>query len=154
MTKIVKVDPWARALSEKETLEFLQNEAHLLRIGIVDNDGYPLVHPVWFIYENNKFLIVSERGSAKVRLLHKNNKVYFVVDNVTKEDGPIGVRGRGVAKIVDDSNHAEKVMQKLIVRYMGSLAGPMAKKLMRSAKTDSVVIEVYPKFLGTWRGIE
>jgi len=154
LTKLVKVDPWGRAMSETETLEFLQNEVHLLRIGIVDDDGYPLVHPVWFIYENGKFLIVSERNSAKVRILHKNNKVYFVVDNVTKEDGPIGVRGRGVAKIIDDSSYAQEVMQKLILRYIGSFDRPVAKKLMTSAKSDSVVIEVYPKFLGTWRGIE
>ncbi len=154
MTKLVKVDPWARAMSESETLEFLQNEVHLLRIGIVDDDGYPLVHPVWFIYENEKFLIVSERNSAKVRVLNKNSKVYFVVDDVTEENGPIGVRGRGVAKIIDDSNYAQEVMQKLILRYMRSLERPIAKKLMGSAKSDSVVIEVYPKFLGTWRGIE
>jgi nitroimidazol reductase NimA-like FMN-containing flavoprotein (pyridoxamine 5'-phosphate oxidase superfamily) len=154
LTKLVKVDPWAGAMSERETLEFLQNEVHLLRIGIVDNDGYPLVHPVWFVYENEKFLIVSERNSAKVKILNKNNKVYFVVDNVTEENGPIGVRGRGVAKIIDDSNYAQEVMRKLILRYMRSLERPIAKKLMESAKSDSVVIEVYPKFLGTWRGIE
>jgi nitroimidazol reductase NimA-like FMN-containing flavoprotein (pyridoxamine 5'-phosphate oxidase superfamily) len=58
LPKLVKVDPWARTMSEKRTLEFLQNEVHLMRIGIVDNDGYPLVHPVWFIYENEKFVIV------------------------------------------------------------------------------------------------
>jgi len=154
LTKIVKVDPWASAISEKETLHFLQSEPLLMRIGVVDSDGYPLVHPVWFIHENEKFLIVSERNSAKVRILHKNNKVYFVVDNVTKEDGPIGVRGRGVAKIIDDSNYAQEVMQKLILRYLVSFDKPVAKKLMESAKSDSVVIEVYPKFLGTWCGIE
>ncbi|MGH9923324.1 MAG: pyridoxamine 5'-phosphate oxidase family protein [Nitrososphaerales archaeon] len=154
MTKIVKVDPWGRAMSEKETLQFLQSEPLLMRLGVVDSDGYPLVHPVWFIYENEKFLTVSERNSAKVRILSKNNKAYFVVDRVTEKNGPSGVRGRGIAKIVDDSNHAQKVMQKLIMRYMGSLDRPIAKKLMESAETESVVIEVYPKFLGTWQGIE
>jgi len=141
-------------MSEKETLEFLQNEPLLMRLGVIDSDEYPLVHPVWFIYENEKFMIVSERNSAKVRILSKNNKLYFVVDNVTEENGPCGVRGRGVAKIIDDSNHAQEVMQKLIIRYMGSLERPIAKKLMQSAKSNSVVIEVYPKFLGTWHGIE
>ena len=138
-------------MSEKETSEFLQNERLLMRIGIVDGGGYPLVHPVWFIYENEKLLLVSERNSAKVKILSRNNKVYFVIDTVTKENGPSGVRGRGVAKIVDDVNYTQEVTQKLLLRYMGSLEGEIAKKMMESAKTNSVVIEVYPKFLGTWR---
>lgn len=138
-------------MSEKETLEFLQNQPLLMRIGIVHADGYPMVHPVWFIYENEKFLLVSERNSTKVRIMNKNNKVYFVVDNIA-ENGPCGVRGRGVAKIVDDNSYAENIMRKMILRYMGSLAGTVAKKLMQSAK-NSVVIEVYPKFLGTWHGM-
>jgi hypothetical protein len=86
--------------------------------------------------------------------MNKNNKVYFVIDDVTKEDCPIGVRGRAVAKIFDDSNYAETVMRKLIMRYMGSVERPITKKLMEYAKSDSVVIELYPKFLGTWQGIE
>ena len=138
-------------MSEKETFEFLQNEPLLMRIGVIDTARYPLIHPVWFTYEDGKFLLVSERNSAKVKILRKNSKVYFVVDKVTKEIGPCGVRGRGEAKIVDDSNYAQEVTQKQLLRYMGSLEGPVAKQLMESAKTDMVVIEVYPKFLGTWR---
>jgi uncharacterized pyridoxamine 5'-phosphate oxidase family protein len=141
-------------MPEKRTLEFLRNEVHLMRLGIVDNDEYPLVHPVWFIYEDEKFVIVSERNSAKARIMNKNNEVYFVVDDVTNEDGPIGVRGRAIAMIFDDSDYAETIMRKLIMRYMGSLERPIAKKLMEYAKSDSVVIELYPKFLGTWQGIE
>ena len=147
----MKADPWGRAMSEKETLEFLQNEPLLMRIGVIDTDGYPLVHPVWFIYENEKFMLVSERNSAKVKILQKNSKVYFIVDKVTKENGPCGVRGRGKAKIVDDADYAQEVTQKQLLWYMGSLEGSVAKQLMESAKTDMVVVEVYPKFLGTWR---
>ena len=64
-------------MSEKETFEFLQNEPLLMRIGVIDTDGYPLVHPVWFIYEKEKFLLVSERKSTKVKILKRNSKVYF-----------------------------------------------------------------------------
>lgn len=146
----MKVDPWGSAMTERETVEFLQNEPLLMRIGVVDTDGYPLVHPVWFIYENEKFLLVSERQSTKVKTLQKNNKVYFLVDKVTKENGPCGVRGRGEAKVVDDARYTQEVTRKQLLRYMGSLEGPVAKQMMESAKTDTVVIEVYPKFLGTW----
>lgn len=138
-------------MSEKETFEFLRNEPLLMRIGVIDAHGYPLVHPVWFIYENEKFLLVSERNSGKVKILQKNNKVYFVVDKVKKETGPSGVRGRGEAKIVDDAKYTQEVMRKQLLRYMGSLEEPVAKQMMESAKTGMVVIEVHPKFLGTWR---
>jgi len=35
-------------MTEKETLEFLRNEQLLMRIGVIDADGYPLAHPVCF----------------------------------------------------------------------------------------------------------
>jgi len=72
-------------MSAKETFELLQKEPLLMRIGVVGTDGYPLVHPVWFVYENERFLLVSERDSVKARILKRNNKVYFLVDKVTKE---------------------------------------------------------------------
>ncbi len=96
-------------------------------------------------------MLVSERNSRKVKILQKNNKVYFVVDKVKKETGPCGVRGRGEAKIVDDAKYTQEVMRKQLLRYMGSLEEPVAKQMMESAKTGVVVIEVHPKFLGTWR---
>lgn len=151
MVKIIKADPWGRVMTGKETNEFLQGEPFLMRIGIIDSDGYPLVHPVWFVYENEKFLLTSDRNTTKVKTLKKKNKVYFVIDTVTKETGPCGVRGRGEAKIVDDAEYALEVIRKHLLRYLGSLKGPLAKQLLDAAKTDTVVIEVYPKFLGTWR---
>ncbi len=149
MIRITRADPWHRAMTEKETLEFLR-EPLLLRIGMVDADGYPMVHPVWFVYEDEKFLIVSERSSKKAGVAKKNGRVYFVVDKVTEETGSCGVRGKADARIIDDPAYVLELARKQLLRYTGSLAGDLAEKMMESAK-DMVVIELRPKFLGTWR---
>jgi nitroimidazol reductase NimA-like FMN-containing flavoprotein (pyridoxamine 5'-phosphate oxidase superfamily) len=136
-------------MTEKETLEFLR-EPLLLRLGMIDADGYPIVQPVWFIYEDEKFLIVSERKSKKVDVIKNNGSVYFVIDRISDETGPCGVRGKGDARIIDAPAYVLEVAEKQLLRYVGSLDGELAKKMLASAN-DMVVVEIRPKFLGTWR---
>jgi nitroimidazol reductase NimA-like FMN-containing flavoprotein (pyridoxamine 5'-phosphate oxidase superfamily) len=150
MVKIVKVDSWGRTMTEQETIEFLRKPL-LMRVAMIDQDGYPMVHPMWFIYENGKFLLATNRNGTKAKLLQRNAKVYFTIDTVTKETGPWGVRGRGRGRVINDAKYAEEVTKKQLIRYIGSLEGSVAKQLLDEAKSDTVVIEITPSFLGTWR---
>lgn len=148
MTRIVQADPWSRAMSEQEVMLFLAQPL-LMRIALVDDDDYPVAYPVWFLYEDGKFLLTSGRESKKARILRKNSKVYFVIDDMTEEHGPRGVRGKGEAKLVDDPAYTEQIMRREVVRYMGSLENPVAKELLESVK-EALVVEVRPKFLAAW----
>lgn len=47
---------------------------------IDSRDGTPLVHPMWYYYENEKFFAVSNKDYTKVRSLKKIPNVYFLVD--------------------------------------------------------------------------
>ena len=58
--EIVAADPKASALTEAEVRTLLA-EPLLMRLGMVDADGWPLVHPVWHVFEGERS-VGCERG--------------------------------------------------------------------------------------------
>jgi len=57
----------------------------------------------------------------------------------------------GKVKIHEDINHNIPIAEKIMVRYLGSLAHPMATSLMGSVKDgDSVILEITPSYYSAW----
>jgi nitroimidazol reductase NimA-like FMN-containing flavoprotein (pyridoxamine 5'-phosphate oxidase superfamily) len=139
-------DPELKPLEEADVTELL-NQPIYLRVAMINSrDGTPLVHPMWYYYDNGKFFAVSNRDGTKVRSLKKNPDIYFLVDIADR-----GVRGRGTAKVIDDPEYATKITSRNLVRYLGSLESPEAKDRIEIAKNHYSAIEITPLFMATWR---
>jgi general stress protein 26 len=139
-------DPEFKQLEETEVNELL-NQPIYLRVAMINSrDGTPLVHPIWYYYENGKFFAVSNKYGTKVQSLKKNPNVYFLVDITDR-----GVRSKGMANVIDDPEYATKILSRNLVRYMGSLDSPEAKDRIELAKTSYSAIEITPLFMDTWR---
>ena len=141
-----QADPEFKQLEDAEVNKLL-NQPIYLRVAMINSrDGTPLVHPVWYYYENGKFFAVSNKNGIKIQSLKKNPNVYFLVDVVDR-----GVRGKGMAKVIDDPEYATKILSRNLVRYMGSLDSPEAMDRIELAKKNYSVIEISPLFMATWR---
>lgn len=138
-------DPELKPLQETEVTELL-NQPIYLRVAMINaRDGTPLVHPIWYYYEDGKFFAVSNSGGAKVRSLKRNPDIYFLVDIVDR-----GVRGRGKAKVIDNPEYATKITARNLERYLGSLDSPEAKERLEIAK-DYSAIEITPLYMASWK---
>ena len=137
------------ALTRSEIDDFLHNSKLNVRLGTVDKNGDPMIHPVWFYYMNDKIYIETGKDSQKANNIRQKNIVYFSVD---EERMPYkGVRGKGTAKIIEGAENVPPITEKIMIKYMGSLDNPIAKKLMVAAKAGfSVAIEITPKYYSTW----
>jgi len=71
----------------------------------VSTDGQPQVVPVWFLWDNDSFLIYSAPG-LKVRHVEGNPKVQLHLN--TDEAGDVVIRVTGRAKIVRSEVPANK----------------------------------------------
>jgi nitroimidazol reductase NimA-like FMN-containing flavoprotein (pyridoxamine 5'-phosphate oxidase superfamily) len=139
-------DPELKSLEEADVIELL-NQPVYLRVAMINSrDGTPLVHPMWYYYESGKFFAVSNKDGTKVRSLRKNPNVYFLVDIVDR-----GVRGKGMAKVIDDPEYATRILSQNLVRYTGSLDTPEAKDRIEVANKNYSAIEITPLFMATWR---
>jgi nitroimidazol reductase NimA-like FMN-containing flavoprotein (pyridoxamine 5'-phosphate oxidase superfamily) len=148
--KFTLADRTAKPLEQGELTDML-NKPNILRLAMVDvRDSMPLVHPMWYYYKDGKFFASVDRDGVKAQSLRKNPNVYFLVD-IDHDDGPPrGVRGKGVARVIDDPDYATKVTTHNVLRYLGSVDGNVAQKLIEMGK-ESCVIEITPRYMATWK---
>lgn len=150
--KILSASPeFGTQLTENETRNFLGNSKLNIHIGTIDSRGDPNIHPTWYYFDvnSNKFYIETSKNSKKIENIERKNLVYYCVD----EPNPPykGVRGKGKAKIQEDIDHNIPIAEKIMVRYLGSLAHPMASALLSNVKNgDSVILEITPSYYSTW----
>jgi nitroimidazol reductase NimA-like FMN-containing flavoprotein (pyridoxamine 5'-phosphate oxidase superfamily) len=150
--KIIQALPIeAKPVTETEVNSFLERKLNI-QIATIDEEGYPIIQPIWFLYdkESDRIYTVSQKMTKKVQNIRRNpDKIYFSIDD---ENYPYkGVKGRGVARISEDTQRNSLIMEKINIKYLGTLEHPLAKMLMEHTRNGiEVVIEITPKFFSAW----
>jgi hypothetical protein len=148
---IVAVDPQARVLSEDEILALLR-EPIPLRLGMVDGKGWPVVMPVWHVFEGGVFRVAVGKTSHKANLLRQNQRAYFTVDTGGAYGDTRGVRGRAKTRVIDgDVGLAIDVARKGLLKYTGTDKGPHADEMVKWAHDGGMsVLELTPLRFGAF----
>ena len=150
--KILNASPgFGRELTEDEVRNFLGNNKLNIHLGTIDSKGDPNIHPTWYFFDptNNRFYIETSKNSKKKENLNRKNIIYYCVDDPNPPYK--GVRGKGKVKIHENIDHNIPIAEKIMVKYLGSLAHPMATALMSNVKDgDSVILEITPNYYSTW----
>jgi nitroimidazol reductase NimA-like FMN-containing flavoprotein (pyridoxamine 5'-phosphate oxidase superfamily) len=147
--KFTLADRHAKPLSKKEMAQLL-GRPNILRLALFDKTGEPVVHPVWYYHSKGRFFVATDMHGAKAEALRKNPAVYFLVDENSQRAPPCGIRGKGIAKVVDDPDYATEVTKRNVKRYLGTLKSATAKAIIEMGK-DSCVIEITPRYIATWK---
>lgn len=146
--KLILADPHAMPLSKREVAQLLERPS-ILRLAYLE-DGEPVVHPVWHYYNKGRFFVATDINGAKARALRKNPVVYYLVDESPKGGPTRGVRGRGLAKMIDDTAFARRVTRRNVKRYLGTLTSKAAKTVLEMGP-GSCVIEITPSYMAAWK---
>ena len=152
--KILNAIPgFGAPLTELEIKEFLTTKVLNVHLGTLDEKGDANIHPAWYYYDPQKEKLYVETGkqSKKIDNLRKNeNKnIYFCIDdpNIPYK----GVRGKGNVKIYEDVNFNVTMVEKMHVRYLGTLEHPISQQLIGAVKKgESVILEISPKYYSSW----
>ena len=148
--KVISAIAGTPSMSEEEVNSFLENKLNL-QIGTIDDDGDPNIQPVWFNYDRyrEKFLIITPKATKKIKNLRIRPNVYFSIDD---ENLPYkGVKGKGIATVLDDPVRTVPEAKKIYMKYLGTLDHPIPRMILESVqKGNHVIIEINPKFFSTW----
>jgi len=149
--KIVAVDPEARVLSEEEVLALLR-EPIPMRLGMVDGQGWPVVTPVWHVFEGEVFRVVVGKTSHKANVLRANQRAYFTIDTGGGYGNARGVRGRANVRVIDgDADLAGDVARKGLLKYTGTDKDSHAEEMLKWARDgDMSVLELTPLRFGAF----
>jgi general stress protein 26 len=150
--KVIQAIPnMPNPVTEREVINFLASKLNI-QIATIDEEGYPMIQPIWFVYdeEADKIYTATQKMTKKVQSVRKNpDKIYFSIDD---ENFPYkGVKGRAVAKISEDIQKNLPIVEKINIKYLGTIEHPLARMIMENAKNGiQVVIELTPKFFSAW----
>lgn len=137
-------------MTEAEVDSFLQSKLNV-QLATIDETGDPNIQPLWFYYDesNKKLYVMTRKTTKKVQNIRNKPSVYFSIDD---ENFPYkGVKGKGTATISENTDRVVPIVEKINLKYLGTLDHPLAKMIMEAARNgDEVLVEINPKFFSTW----
>jgi nitroimidazol reductase NimA-like FMN-containing flavoprotein (pyridoxamine 5'-phosphate oxidase superfamily) len=148
--KIVNAIPgFGPQLSEKRVRDFLVNSKLNLQLATIDSKGEPTIHPVWYIFENEKMYVATPKKSKKAQNALKNNLIYYSIDD---ENMPYkGVKGKGKVRLLENIDSNLKIAEKIILKYMGSLENDIGKFIISQTKEgNEAILEITPRYYSAW----
>src|SRR5580700_2024840 len=74
-------------------LPVLTEKKALAHLATVMPDGSPQVTPVWFLYDNGKFIVNTARGRVKDRNMTRNTRVALSIVDPDNAYAHLAVRG-------------------------------------------------------------
>lgn len=80
-------------LTEAERDAFLAEPAHIMNIATVDNDGAPLVTPIWFIQEEGRIWFTPRQHSEWLKHIRGDKRVALSIDETAIPYRKVVVRG-------------------------------------------------------------
>src|SRR5215831_12497222 len=117
--KIMLAERGVPGMTKQEIDKFLGSGRMILRLGTVDVDGGPAIHPVWYYYNSDKIYLFTGKNARKLENIRKNSRVYFTIDTDAAPNK--GVRGKGTAKLVTESSRTIPIGEKIVLRYLDNI---------------------------------
>lgn len=133
--------PW----SAEMVRQFLDHSVIPMRLGVQSVSGLPLVMSVWFVADGSELLGATRPTSTLVRSLERRAECGFEV----AADAPPYRGVRGSARVELDREAGAATLDRLLVRYLGTLSSPLAKRL-RARSADEVCLRLRPVSLASW----
>ena len=107
------------AIVRSKNAESLIKGKYLADLVTIMPDGSPHIAPVWYKYDGENYLILSEPNTVKVKNIKNDKRVAILI---SKTDPPYSyVMLKGHAKISDCEY--EPLLMELSVKYLGESAG-------------------------------
>ena len=125
--------------------QFLSDIRIPIRLACKTETGWPMVVSLWFLHEDGLLYCATQKSAKLINYLQHDERCGFEI----AEDRPpyCGIRGQAKAKI--DSSLGIKILEKLLMRYLGGTDSALAQKLIANSDTEVAII-LDPVQIFTW----
>jgi len=122
-------------MNESQFQMYLQ-ETHIAHLVTIDQKGYPLITPIWYLYKNKEFYIMSMMDSHKIRNLISNPNVALSIANEERPYKYIALQGD--AELVEPFD--PEWVKAMCIHYEGLDEG--MKFAEDCLKSDMVIVKI------------
>jgi hypothetical protein len=125
----------------------------IMRLGVTEPDGTPLVHPVWYTWQHEQFLVHIGTQSSKRRAIEAQPMAYFTIDDA--QPGTVfGIRGKARVTLACDAAQVRDVVQAQCDHYAGAGDTDTHRLLLGMVERGELTLALLvPHYLATW-GLE
>jgi nitroimidazol reductase NimA-like FMN-containing flavoprotein (pyridoxamine 5'-phosphate oxidase superfamily) len=149
LVRIVPAMSPTDSMNQQELKAFLTNTKSPLKLATIDRHGDPVIHPLWYHYDDGRFYLITASNSKKLENAKRQSRVYFCVDTETRPYK--GAKGKGTTMIVTDSEKAVRMAEMIITKYMRSLENSLGKFLLGRLRTgQESVVEITQSYYSVW----
>lgn len=147
-----KDDSWrgkVGRLSEQEMISFL-GEGQLGRLGVLDENGWPYVVPVWFEYSDGGYYIIPRARSRWAEYIRRDKRVSLCIDDPAMRK----VMVQGEADVIETPNVGGRwveIAKRMSLRYLGE-HGP--DYLVPTLDEPRWLLFIRPLETTTWQGVD
>ena len=116
-----------------------------LRLACTTRSGWPVAVSLWFKHQNERLFCATQKSARVVAYLKNDARCAFEI----AADLPpyCGVRGQAIADI--DESIGLKILEQLLVRYLGGLDSKLARSLIANSENEVAII-LKPVKIYTW----
>lgn len=124
---------------------FIEASRTPLRIACNTDNHFPLIVPLWFMFDGEAFWCVTHKDAKLLSHLRKDSRVGFEIAN--NEPPYAGARGHGEVELIAEKGAA--ILPKLLKRYFIREDSRLATWLLSRAD-DEVAIRLNPLYINGW----
>ena len=124
-------------MTEQFDREKLFSGPNVAILATVDSKKRPHAMPIWYIYEDEKFVMTAGKNSQKVKNIQRSCNATIVLDRREPPYHAVMIRGRAEIGPTPDSEW----LLRLAIRYLGEEQG---KTYFQGLVDDIVAITIYP----------
>ena len=136
-----------RGMSVEERDEFLTSGALFAKIATTNEDGWPMVSPVWYEWDRSSFLVIGKERTSYIRNIRRDPRCCVLVDNATLPYKRVSVLGE--AEFLPDDFDWKTPAREMVLRYIGQDGLAYAEATFDFPR---VSIRVWPQRMTTWDG--
>ena len=133
-------------MTEQFDREKLFSGPNVAILATVDSKNRPHAMPIWYIYEDEKFVMTAGKNSQKVKNIQRRCNATIVLDRREPPYHAVMIRGRAEIGPTPDSEW----LLRLAIRYLGEEQG---KTYFQGLGDDIVAITIYPDDVIEYLGI-
>lgn len=128
-----------------EVKAYLEQVKIPLRLACKTKSGWPMAVSLWFKHQNGKLFCATQKSARLVAYLQNDPRCAFEI----AADLPpyCGVRGQAIARI--DESIGPKILEQLLVRYLGGVDSALAQSLIAKSENEVAII-LKPVRIFTW----
>jgi hypothetical protein len=103
-----------------DELDVFLGEERVLRLATIDDEGWPAVAPVWFVWHAGAFWVWNLERAKRTPRLRSGTRCAFTVDGGTEYLELRGSSGRLVYRFVADDDVPDTVRRGFSRKYLGT----------------------------------